>query len=158
MDHRDLATDLLRTARAKGASAADVLVAEGTEFSVTVRKGEVETLTEAGSKALGVRVFVGRRTASTYTSDFSWPTLQRLVEETVGMARATYLQKIAVRPEDITQTLTMGVTIDHIFSISVALLGGFIWVTWGYQFVFLLGAAIAVLNFFSALRVKTNPT
>lgn len=76
----------------------------------------------------------------------------------VGMARATYLQKIAVRPEDVTQTLTMGVTIDHIFSISVALLGGFIWVTWGYQFVFLLGAAIAVLNFFSALRVKTNPT
>ena len=74
----------------------------------------------------------------------------------VGMARATYLQKIAVRPEDVTQTLTMGVTIDHIFSIAVALLGGLIWVTWGYQFVFLLGAAIAVLNFFSALRVRTG--
>lgn len=73
-----------------------------------------------------------------------------------GMARATYLQKIAVRPEDITQTLTMGVTIDHIFSIAVALLGGLIWVTWGYQYVFLLGAAIAVLNFFSALRVRTR--
>ncbi len=74
----------------------------------------------------------------------------------VGMARATYLQKIAVRPEDVTQTLTMGVTIDHIFSIAVALLGGLIWVIWGYQFVFLLGAAIAVLNFFSALRVRTK--
>lgn len=73
----------------------------------------------------------------------------------VGMARATYLQKIAVKPEDVTQTLTMGVTIDHIFSIAVALLGGLIWVTWGYQFVFALGAAIAVLNFFSALRVRT---
>ena len=74
----------------------------------------------------------------------------------VGMARATYLQKIAVRPEDVTQTLTMGVTIDHIFSISVALVGGLIWVTWGYQFVFLMGAVIAVINFFSALRVKTG--
>ena len=73
----------------------------------------------------------------------------------VGMARATYLQKIAVKPEDVTQTLTMGVTIDHIFSIAVALSGGLIWVTWGYQFVFLMGAAIAVVNFFSALRVKT---
>lgn len=72
-----------------------------------------------------------------------------------GMARATYLQKIAVRPEDVTQTLTMGVTIDHIFSISVALAGGVIWVKWGYQYVFLLGAAIALLNFFSALQVKT---
>ena len=42
MDHRDLAVELLKLARAAGAEAADVLVAEGTEFSVTVRKGEVE--------------------------------------------------------------------------------------------------------------------
>jgi predicted MFS family arabinose efflux permease len=74
----------------------------------------------------------------------------------VSMARATYLQKIAVSPEDVAQTLTMGVTIDHFFSISVAIFGGFVWIKWGYQYVFLLGAIIAVINFFSALRVKTN--
>ncbi|HEX9186415.1 MAG TPA: DNA gyrase modulator, partial [Vicinamibacteria bacterium] len=101
MDHRDLATELLTLARAKGADAADVLVAEGTEFSVTVRKGEVETLTEAGSKALGVRVFVGKRTASTHTSDFSWPTLKRLVEETVGMARVTGEDPAAGLPDEV---------------------------------------------------------
>ncbi|MFA5323066.1 MAG: MFS transporter [Smithella sp.] len=72
----------------------------------------------------------------------------------VSMARATYLQKIAVRPEDVSQTLTMGVSIDHIFSISIAVLGGFIWIKWGYQYVFLLGASIAVINFFSALQIK----
>jgi predicted MFS family arabinose efflux permease len=72
----------------------------------------------------------------------------------VSMARATYLQKIAVKPEDVTQTLTMAVSIDHVFSISVALIGGFIWVKWGYQYVFLLGAIIAVVNTFSALRIK----
>ncbi len=74
----------------------------------------------------------------------------------VSMARATYLQKIAVRPEDISQTLTMGVSIDHIFSIGIAMLGGLIWVKWGYQYVFLLGAVIAVVNFFSALQIKTD--
>lgn len=74
----------------------------------------------------------------------------------VSMARATYLQKIAVVPEDVAQTLTMGVTIDHALSISIALLGGFLWVTWGYQYIFLLGACIAVVNFFSALRIKTK--
>ena len=74
----------------------------------------------------------------------------------VSMARATYLQKIAVKPEDVTQTLTMGVSIDHIFSIAVAVSGGFIWLKWGYQYVFLLGAIIAVINFFSALRIKTH--
>jgi predicted MFS family arabinose efflux permease len=74
----------------------------------------------------------------------------------VSMARATYLQKIAVRPEDVTQTLTMAVTIDHIFSISVALAGGFIWIKWGYQYVFLMGAVIAMINTFSAMRIKTK--
>ena len=74
----------------------------------------------------------------------------------VGMARATYLQKIAVKPEDVTQTLTMGVSIDHIFSIGIAVSGGFIWLKLGYQYVFLLGAIIAVINFFSALRIKTQ--
>ena len=74
----------------------------------------------------------------------------------VGMARATYLQKIAVKPEDVTQTLTMGVSIDHIFSITIAVSGGFIWLKLGYQYVFLLGAIIAVINFFSALQVKTK--
>jgi PmbA protein len=101
MDHRELAEELLRKARRAGADAADVLVMEGSEFSVTVRKGEIETLTEAGSKALGVRVFVGRRTANSHTSDFSWPTLERLVEETVGMARATGEDPAAGLPEEV---------------------------------------------------------
>lgn len=74
----------------------------------------------------------------------------------VSMARATYLQKIAVVPEDVNQTLTMGVTIDHAFSIIVALFGGFLWIKFGYQYVFLLGAFIAVINTFSALRIKTK--
>jgi PmbA protein len=100
MDYRDLASELLAAARTAGADACDLVVSEGTEFSVTVRKGEIETLTEAGSKALGLRVFVGKRTASTYTSDFSWPTLLRLTAEAVGMARATSPDEAAGLPEE----------------------------------------------------------
>ena len=100
MRHTDLATELLKTARTAGADAADLLVAEGTEFSVTVRRGEVETLKEAGSKGLGIRVFVGQRTASSYTSDFSRSALQRLVEETVGIARVTGEDPAAGLPDE----------------------------------------------------------
>jgi predicted MFS family arabinose efflux permease len=74
----------------------------------------------------------------------------------VSMARATYLQKIALVPEDVSQTLTMGVSIDHIFSISIALMGGFVWSKWGYQYIFLAGAVIALINFISALQIKTK--
>jgi hypothetical protein len=35
-------------------------------------------------------------------------------------------------------------------------LGGFIWIRWGYQYVFLLGVIIAVINTFSALLVRTK--
>jgi PmbA protein len=100
MDYTDLATRLLKKAHQQGADAADVLVSEGTSFSVSVRKGEIETLKEAGSKALGVRVFVGKRTATTYTSDFSEPTLDALVAEVVGMARATEEDPAAGLPDE----------------------------------------------------------
>lgn len=72
----------------------------------------------------------------------------------VSMARATYLKKIAVDPGDVAQTLTMGVSIDHIFSISIALISGLIWAKLGYQYVFLLGAVIAVVNLISASRIR----
>lgn len=74
----------------------------------------------------------------------------------VSMARATYLKKIAVKPEDVSQTLTMGVSIDHVFSISIALVSGLVWTKLGYQYVFLLAAVIAVVNFFSASRIQVE--
>ncbi|MFM8322658.1 MAG: MFS transporter [Chloroflexota bacterium] len=71
----------------------------------------------------------------------------------VSMARSTYMKKIARQPDHIQSTLTAGVTIDHIFSISCALVGGVIWNRLGFQYVFLFGMLIAVINFFTALRV-----
>jgi len=76
----------------------------------------------------------------------------------VSMARAMYIKKIALQPEDVQPALTAGVTIDHIFSILVALLGGLIWNSFGFQYVFLLGVAIAVINFFVALQVRISPS
>jgi len=72
----------------------------------------------------------------------------------VSMARATYMKKIALQPDHIQPALTAAVTIDHVFSISAALLGGLVWNAYGFQYVFLFGAGIAVINFFVALRVK----
>lgn len=72
----------------------------------------------------------------------------------VNMARATYLKKISVHPDHVTPALTMSVSLDHIFSICIALTGGIMWAKWGYQTVFLFGGCIAVLNLVSAFFVK----
>lgn len=72
----------------------------------------------------------------------------------VSMARSTYMKKIALDPMDIQPALTVSVTIDHIFSISIALLGGLVWNLFGFQYVFLMGVFIAILNFFAVLRIR----
>lgn len=72
----------------------------------------------------------------------------------VGLARSTYIKKIALRPEDVQSALTAAVTIDHVFSISIAIVGGIIWNRFGYQYVFLMGVVIAAINFFVAMQVR----
>jgi predicted MFS family arabinose efflux permease len=72
----------------------------------------------------------------------------------VNMARATYMKKIAIRPEDVQPALTASVTLDHLFSIIVALIGGAIWNAFGFQYVFLLGVVIAAANFLAALKIR----
>ncbi len=74
----------------------------------------------------------------------------------VSMARATYMKKIAIQADHIQPALTAAVTIDHVFSISAALLGGVVWNVFGFQYVFLFGAIIAIVNFFTALQVRTS--
>jgi predicted MFS family arabinose efflux permease len=72
----------------------------------------------------------------------------------VNMARAMFMKKIAIQPEDVQTALSAGVTLDHAFSISVALIGGIIWSTFGFQYVFLMGVFIAALNFVAALQIR----
>ena len=84
-----IASDLVDRATRAGATAADVVVREGDEFSTTVRLGKIESLKEAASKALGLRAFLGARSATAFSSDFSPQSLSRLVERTIAMARVT---------------------------------------------------------------------
>ncbi|AEF93718.1 hypothetical protein Desca_0838 [Desulfotomaculum nigrificans CO-1-SRB] len=73
-----------------------------------------------------------------------------------NMARATYLNKIVDSPDDMTPTLSMGVTIDHLVSMTVPFFGGLVWTKFGFQYVFLLAAAIALLNLLAALRINVH--
>jgi len=72
----------------------------------------------------------------------------------VNMARSIYMKKIAVDHSHVQPALTAGVTIDHLFSIGVALLGGVIWNMYGFQYVFLLGIVIATLDFLAVSRIS----
>lgn len=89
IDLESLAADLVGQAVKAGASDAEVVVREGDEFSVTVRMGQVETLKESGSRGIGLRVFLGKRSASTSTSDLTPEGLRELVDGALALARIT---------------------------------------------------------------------
>ena len=86
---REIAVDIVDRAMKAGATAADAIARDATEFSALVRLGEVETLKESGARALGLRLFVGKRAASTHTSDFSREGIEQLVSNAITLARAT---------------------------------------------------------------------
>lgn len=96
---RDLASSVVSRAMKSGASAAEVVIKEGTEFSTAVRLGQVETLKESGSRAIGLRLFLGQRSASTYSSDFTEDGIQRLITGAFELARVTSEDPYAGIPE-----------------------------------------------------------
>jgi PmbA protein len=98
-DLREIATDVVRRAMQGGATAAEAVAMDGSEFSTVVRLGEVETLKESGSKAIGVRVFFGRRAASTYSSDLTSEGVKQLVDSALALAKITSEDPFAGIPE-----------------------------------------------------------
>jgi PmbA protein len=98
-DLRELVTDVVKQAMEGGATAAEAVVGDGSEFSTVVRLGEVETLKESGSKALGVRVFRGKRAASTWTSDLSVEGVRGMVRSALELARITSEDPFSGIPE-----------------------------------------------------------
>jgi PmbA protein len=98
-DLKSLAQDIVARAMSSGATAAECVIREGDEFSTLVRLGQVETLKESGSKAIGVRVFFGKRSASTYSSDFSRSGLDRMVNSALELAKITSEDPNAGIPE-----------------------------------------------------------
>jgi PmbA protein len=94
-----LASDVLARAKECGATEADIVVADGETFSVQVRVGAVDRLTKAREKRLGLRVFVGKRSATTSTSDFSKESLERLVSETCTLAKAVVEDQVSGLPD-----------------------------------------------------------
>jgi hypothetical protein len=74
----------------------------------------------------------------------------------MGMIRTVYLRNIAVDTRDIMPTLSLGLSLDHIVSITCAIAGGIVWDVWGPQYIFFLAASLSLVNVYVASRVKAE--
>lgn len=90
---------VVERARAAGADVAEVSAHSGSHLSVKVRMREPELVEEAGSRALGLRVMLGQRVASTYTSDLSEAGQQLLIEDALELAKLSEPDEFAGPPD-----------------------------------------------------------
>ncbi len=97
--YQSLALSLLERAKRQGATDAEVIVADGETLSVQVRLSAVERLTKAREKRLGLRVFMGKRSAVSSTSDFTPASLTQLASDTCALAQAVVEDEISGLPE-----------------------------------------------------------
>jgi PmbA protein len=78
-----LAEDIVKLAQQKGADEAEVRITSSRTFSTTVRKGEVEKISENEPHSLTLRVYKQKQGATVFSSDFRPSALERLVEDAV---------------------------------------------------------------------------
>ncbi len=95
----ELGRSTVERAVSAGADVAEASVHSGLHLSVKVRMREPELVEEAGSRALGLRVMVGQRVASTYTSDLSDAGQRTLVEDALELARLSEADQFAGPPD-----------------------------------------------------------
>ncbi len=95
----DFVADIVTKALHAGASDAEAIFAEGDEFETLVRLGQVEQLKEAGSRAIGLRVFQGQRTASTSSSDLTREGIEQLISGAMSLVRVTSEDPFVGLPE-----------------------------------------------------------
>jgi PmbA protein len=84
---QEILDGLIARAKRAGADAADALLVDATDLSVTLRLGEIESLERSESGDLGLRVFVGKKQAVVSATERSAATLDELATRAVAMAR-----------------------------------------------------------------------
>ncbi len=87
-DREVLAREVIKLALGAGASEAEVVITEGSDFSASVRLQKLESLHQANHRRLSLRAFAGKRGAVSATSDLSMPAAAKLVSDALQMARA----------------------------------------------------------------------
>ena len=96
----ELVDTALAHAKKLGATDAGAEASEGSGLSVSVRKGELETVERNRDKSLGVTVYLGQRRGNASTSDFSRAAIEQTVQAAYDIARFTAEDAVAGLPDE----------------------------------------------------------
>jgi predicted MFS family arabinose efflux permease len=72
------------------------------------------------------------------------------------MVRAIYMRSLAISPEDVTPSLSLGMAIDHVVAIVGSFICGTVWSVWGPEYVFMIAGGLSLLNMIAAAGIKRD--
>src|SRR5712692_1312079 len=112
--YEQLAKNVIQRARRRGAQQAEVYLEIGRQSSCRVRDGEIQDLTEATAKGVGLRVIWKDRLGFAYTSDFESGSLDGFVDRAIQLAAAAAPNKLNGLPprSDLAAASDVGVLFD----------------------------------------------
>lgn len=95
----EMAIRIVKQARSAGAEQVECIISSGEEFSAHVRMRAVDSLKSAGSRGAGLRVLVGKRAGSAYTSDLTGEGLGAMIRSALDLAAIASEDPYAGLPE-----------------------------------------------------------
>jgi PmbA protein len=98
-DYLQLAADVTRKARDRGADECDCLIEVGTELTIRVRSGEVESIERASFAGMGIRFFKKKSLGFGFTTDFSAASIDGLIDRSKAFAETSTPDPDAGVPE-----------------------------------------------------------
>src|SRR3954454_12480727 len=98
-DLEDTARRAVEAATAAGATDAEAWSEGSRSREVRVHAGEVESLTEASGRGVGIRAWIGQRTGYAYGTDLSDSGLAEVAEAAAGAARVADEDESSAAPE-----------------------------------------------------------
>ncbi len=100
MDYIAIAEQVIKTCKRKGADLAEAYLASKRELSLKVRNGKIESIQEASSYGLGLRVISGNKLGFAYVNDFRPESLEETVDRALEFARFLTADENNVLPDD----------------------------------------------------------
>lgn len=75
------------------------------------------------------------------------------VISTTSLATNLYVRDLSGNRDEVTSTLSTGISINHFISVLIAPLGGWVWMRWGVGTLFGMSALLSIANSFCAMRI-----
>ncbi len=88
-DYLELAADVTRKATERGADECDCFIEAGTELTIKVRSGEVESIERASFAGMGIRFFLKKSLGFGFTTDFSPSSIDGLIDRSRAFAETS---------------------------------------------------------------------